>query len=218
MKHLMKKAALCFLCCILLFGLFGANSDKLSAHEIAYDGTTPLVLKWAFVTNRTANLKINGDSLSSAYSSHYNTAKNAWPNASARVSVTQVDFNSSNVDIATASEEAWDDRYGWKASEYFGVCDIISTDGYELNSVSNIKQSSRLIRYAGILYTPYTHTFKNETHMKKTMVHEIGHALGLGHPDSGPDAMNVASVMNQGSNVTYFTPQAHDINDLNNKY
>ena len=191
---------------------------ELSAHEIFYDGTTPVVLKWAFVTNRTANLKMNGDSLSDEYAEHYNTAKNAWPNASARVSVTHVDFEDSNIDIATATEDAWYDRFGWEEREYYGVCDIASTDGIDLDSLYNAKQSSRLIRYAGILYTPYTSTFHGETHMKKTMVHEIGHALGLGHPHDGPAATTVDSVMNQGSDVNYYTPQAHDINDLNNKY
>lgn len=217
MKHLWKKT-LCFLCCILLFGLFGANSGKLSAHEIHYNGTTPIPIKWAFVTNRTANLKINGDSLTSEYAEFYYEVRNAWSNASGRVSVTHVDFDSANIDIATASENTWDDRFGFWANETYGICDMTSTDGYKLNTPANALQSSRQIRYAGILYTPYTSDFKDETHMKKSMVHEIGHALGLGHPNTGPDITSVASVMNQGSNVTYFTPQTHDINDLNNKY
>ena len=166
--------------------MFGANSGKLSAHEIAYDGTTPLVLKWAFVTNRTANLKINGDSLTSEYAKYYDDVRKAWPNASARVSVTHVDFNSSNVDIATASKAAWDERWKEYATEIRGICDMTSTDGYELKTPADVLQSSRQIRYAGILYTPYTSEFQNETYMKKTMVHEIGHALGLGHPNLGP--------------------------------
>ena len=79
--------------------------------------------------------------------------------------------------------------------------------------------SSRKIDYAGILYTPYEDDYEDTTHMKRTMVHEIGHALGLGHPNTDYDYTDAASVMRQGyEGETYYTPQSHDKTDLNNKY
>ena len=56
------------------------------------------------------------------------------------------------------------------------------------------------------------------TERQKTMVHEIGHALGLGHPNGNYYPVSVNSVMNQGLISSYYLPQSHDINDLNNKY
>ena len=60
--------------CVLLFSVF-IPVNSVSAHEIYYTGTsptyTPVPLKWAFVTNRTASLKTNADSLPESLSSHY---------------------------------------------------------------------------------------------------------------------------------------------------
>lgn len=210
-KAINALMVVCILVCTMTSGVF--------AHEMYYDGTTPVPLKWNDVTNRTAKLKTNGDMLDSNYSSHYSTIRVAWPNASARVSVTDADFSSSNVDLATASSDYWSERWGILYSSYvFGVCDITSTDYYELNSLENAKASSGLIRYAGILFTPNSSAYDNTTHRRMTMVHEIGHALGLGHPNTDYYVTNAASVMRQGTVETYYTPQTHDKNDLNNKY
>ena len=83
-KSIRKSFLIMPLVCILLF----LNTSGVFAHEIFYDGTTGVPLKWNDVTNRTAKLKINGDLLDSNYSSHYSVIRVAWPNASARVSAT----------------------------------------------------------------------------------------------------------------------------------
>lgn len=192
------------------------------AHEIYYDGYGPgydkIPLKWFDVTNRKANLKINGDRLDSNYLPQYTIAKNAWPNASSRVGVAEASFSTSNVDLGTSTVVAWEDMWGyWGARSVLGICRITSTDGILLDSAAKARASSGKIKYASILFTPFN-SFENTTHRRYTMVHELGHALGLGHPNTDYYVTNAASVMRTGSVESYYTPQAHDINDLNTKY
>lgn len=160
---------------------------------------------------------MNGDLLHSDYYAYYSTIRVAWPNASARVSITNTEFSKANVSLATPTVDYWSGRWGSKAYSVLGVCDASSTDGLQLNSWRNAKASSGLINYAGILMTPYLN-FQNSTHMRLSMVHEIGHALGLGHPNTDYYVTTAASVMRQGTVETYYVPQTHDKNDLSNKY
>ena len=180
---------------------------------------TPIPIKWYNVSNRKAYININGSYLNTIYASYYSDAISAWPNASGRVSITNVSFSISNVDMATASEYYWNNRFGGylECREYMGITDNKSTDGYVINS-NNVQNCSKIVNYSNILLTPYTSDYDDSGHMKKVMVHEIGHVLGLGHPNTNYDVTNEASVMRQGTYDGYYTPRSHDINDLNNKY
>lgn len=66
---------------------------------------------------------------------------------------------------------------------------------------------------------PKPEVFKLErlNHGTRSIVHEIGHALCLGHPDGSYYYTNEASVMKR-SNTSYTMPQQHDKNDIINKY
>ncbi len=70
--------------------------------------------------------------------------------------------------MATATSEYWVARWGSEdALSYLGVCDITATDGTRLTDRESVKESSRLIKYAGIILTPYIDRYDSTTHMKK---------------------------------------------------
>lgn len=157
MKTFTKKGIVCLFAFILVLGL-SVHSEKTSAHEIFYDNGTGISLKWNWITNGKMHIKINGHGLSGKYNDFYSDAKNAFPTAwgSSNITVVETDANTSNMDLATATETYWNDRFGFEdGKSTYGICDMTSTDGILLKSAANAKVSSRLIRYTGILYTPW---------------------------------------------------------------
>ena len=193
--------------------------STVSAHEIYYKANGQGInLKWANLKSGKPHLKINGDYLESDYSGYYSNVVQAWPNASNEVLASSVSFSSSTVDMLTATEDYWDERFGLYSSLYYGIADIKDSTGQFIDTLTKAQYSSGSIVYAQVILTPYNN-FNNNSHRQKTMIHELGHVLCLGHPDgdNSPIGSSVKSVMRQG-NLGYKAPQQHDINDLSNKY
>ena len=150
--------------------------------------------------------------------SQYSTIKQAWPSCSNRVSVTETTFANSKVDLATPTLESWNSKYGALITvRLYGVTELKSTDDYIVNA-NNAKYCSGFISYANILFNPTSNYYRDVTHRRFVMVHELGHVLCLGHPNKEYYPTTAPSVMRQDTEESYYLPQTHDINDLNNKY
>lgn len=73
--------------------------------------------------------------------------------------------------------------------------------------------------YAIVYVDPSLTDWYGDFELKFTLVHELGHVLGLGHSNTGPNAISDASVMRLVRNIpSYYVPQTHDIEDIQNKY
>lgn len=216
MKKLWKNNLTIYTACMMVIGLLFLNVQEVAAHEAYYSNGVGVPLRWAHVDNTICYVKISTYNLSEDYTPYYNDVIYAWPNASARVSVTPTTFAESNIDLVTPTEAAWREMFPGDAAFVKGSTERTSTDGVKINSAATASASSGFIDYASCLFTPlggYTST----TQKKGTMVHELGHALGLGHsnmdyPSDDPSNMRWGTIEN------YWTPQTHDINDLDSFY
>ena len=81
----MKKIRSCLILCMILVFMC-ANTVGVFAHEIFYDGTTPVPIIWGDVTLSVANLKMNGELIDGDGIFNYVKARDSWNDTSENVS------------------------------------------------------------------------------------------------------------------------------------
>ena len=228
-RKFIKKTVSAILSVLLILTL----TVGISAHEMFYldYGTyyVPIELKWVNMLNGKAYLKVNSDGLSNApvwgnnytiYVEQYANTKYVWNNCASSVTVTSTSANNATVIYTTPSETEWRWLVG-EGEEYdvFGTTRLYDSSSNYIQNVYTASISNGNIVKAYIYMSPYVNArFNgNSTAVRATFVHETGHALTLGHPNTSYDYVNVASVMISGQTV-YTTYQPHDEGDIRAKY
>lgn len=167
------------------------------------------------------HLEVNGDSLSTLHSNYYVASSESWLNVDntnyIRVD-TEEPFSSSTVDFCTPSSTWWQNNYG--ADNPYAVTILTTTDNVTIENDTSyliLHNSSCKVDYAQIYIRP---TLTSVNQIKKSMTHEVGHVWGLGHTDRDIDGLPYAtpSIMRSGAYISYWEPQEHDFEDLEDKY
>ena len=173
-------------------------------------------LEWAVYSGGKCYLAINYQYLSDEHE-QYGVHALCWEDACPdEITVESVNLYQSNVDFATATEDAWIAMVGLaQAYSVRGMTQLRTTDGVSLHEIASdraaIEATSCQVDYAQIIISSIF-DFSGASDIKKTIAHETGHVLGLGHATG-----STVSIMRSGS-VSYVTPQQHDKDDIAAKY
>jgi len=213
MKRKVLKINAVMVCACLLIGFM---SFSASAHEVLPNHRWAVMSKVGTIFR--CNLSIDGGALDSNWSLVFTDARNNWNNNSnSRVSCTvgQASNSTENIYLSTwkLSASQWDATYGASTiaitlTRASRSSTVVCADSYP-NCATRIKYAAIHFTTRSIFSVNGTSYSLTKADRTKTMVHEIGHALCLGHPSS-----TTTSIMRQGVMLGITTPQDHDRNDL----
>ena len=197
---------------LLLVVLTFATSSLFvaSAHEMYPEAP----LRWSVKTGGKCYLRIHNNNLKAPYTSSSNFTVGAvtWGNSCPNEikSIVETSVSAYNVNVVCPGNSTWVSLTGGLSGTALGCTIPLTTDNRSIKNGTDAKASSRKIKYATVYLTPHTENFKSNTHIKATMVHELGHALGLGHCD----ITGVKSIMYSNGQTSWYLPAAHDKNDI----
>ncbi|MFD2614592.1 hypothetical protein [Paenibacillus gansuensis] len=213
-----KKIASVLAAATVLLSVIPATSF---AHEVFYNPATSstVAVRWQnlSVDGHMSKLDANGDYLSSPYTDNFSTAVSNWMSSSSAVVAYAVSFSTSKVDLSTPTQSSWDNS----GIPYYAAAATIMYDkaGAQVMTYTQAYNSTKKMNYANVWCNPNKdYAGPSETDQSKTLTHEMGHVLGLGHPEAyNPIPTSTTSVMRQGS-LGYSTPQSHEASDIRAMY
>lgn len=210
----MKKYFLTFL--LLILCLMGGT--VVHANEMVPG------CRWNNVIGGKCYVRLNDDYVSGPWAGFVDDAIGNWNSQSgSKVSVSSSSFNQSNLDVFLSTVEPFPG-----GEQAYGLTFIYDENGNEIDTSGlTTDQYGSKISHASVALNPdfetgtpsyaettTTTTQKNKNRIK-TITHEIGHCLNLGHRDSD------VSIMHPGWNLdwtNYEDLQAIDREDLENYY
>lgn len=235
MKKLLRLTSLVVTFALVAFYL-PCILPSAQAHEMYYQsGSNPtgVPIKFAHLnTNNKVDFKVSISGVTYIPNSIYTKqvtssdsyyALNNWSNAYSKISLSIVPVYQAYVDMYVPSTQEWDTKYGSRKKEVVGEAFSYSSNGLVSDTASALDAyNNGGIIYVCIWMSPYGDVYNGFTNKeaakKAAVVHELGHALCLGHPNVTYYPTQAASIMRTPLEESYTIPQAHDIADLSGKY